>query len=469
MRKNRKRFHRLSVKFILGVTGILLLILTATLFINSRVMERYYLHRQRENVRQAGESLKEALARGCTPEEASLELEEKENVLVAFSRNTDNYDSLSSDLREKFRQKGLGFQKFWLWEDDYISAVQNGYRFRLYRQEKLNYGILVEYMPVRDQLYAIAAIVPDAADFIRLINRFSIVLYAVSLAVAVGLISLFVKHITNPLGKMEHFSRQLSRQEYAVLDIRTGDELETVAESMNQMSRSLREYEKQLLHKNRQMKQLLDDVAHDIKTPVSLIGMYASGIKDGLDDGTFLDTIEEQNARISRLVERLLSLSRIESREYPLTPIALDTILHKCIEEQRMALHARGLSFQEELTCAVEIMGNGELVALLFSNLVTNAVKYASSGTVEVTLCRVGERCRFRISNEFTNDALDPERIWDPFYVGEPSRSRALTGTGLGLAIVKRIAEQYGYSVRCEIREGRILFEVLFQDCLRIV
>ena len=47
MHKNRKRFHRLSVKFILGITGILLLILTATLFINSRVMERYYLHRQR--------------------------------------------------------------------------------------------------------------------------------------------------------------------------------------------------------------------------------------------------------------------------------------------------------------------------------------------------------------------------------------------------------------------------------------
>ena len=91
-----------------------------------------------------------------------------------------------------------------------------------------------------------------------------------------------------------------------------------------------------------------------------------SGIKDGLDDGTFLDTIEEQNARISRLVERLLSLSRIESREYPLSPIALDTILHKCMEDQRMALHARGLSFQEELACDVEIMGNSELVALLF-------------------------------------------------------------------------------------------------------
>ena len=78
------------------------------------------------------------------------------------------------------------------------------------------------------------------------------------------LLSLFVKHITNPLRQMEHFSRQLSRQEYAVLVIRTGEDLETVAENMNQMSRSLREYEKQLLNKNRQMKQLLDDVAHDI-------------------------------------------------------------------------------------------------------------------------------------------------------------------------------------------------------------
>lgn len=110
---------------------------------------------------------------------------------------------------------------------------------------------------------------------------------------------------------------------------------------------------------------------------------------------------------------------------------------------------------------------NSELVALLFSNLLSNAEKYASSGAVEVTLCRMGERCRFRISNGFNNAALDQERIWDPFYVGEPSRSRALTGTGLGLAIVKRIAEQYGYSVRCEIGEGRILFEVLFPAALK--
>ena len=111
MHKNRKRFHRLSVKFILGITGILLLILTATLFINSRVMERYYLHRQRENVRQAGETLKEALARGCTPEEAALELEERENVLVAFSWNTENYVTCGKNSDRKawaFRSSGSG-------------------------------------------------------------------------------------------------------------------------------------------------------------------------------------------------------------------------------------------------------------------------------------------------------------------------------------------------------------------------
>ena len=85
----------------------------------------------------------------------------------------------------KNSDRKAGFQKFWLWEEDYISAVQNGYRFRLYGQEKLNYGILVEYMPVGEQLYAIAAIVLMRRIY-PLVNRFSIVLYAVSLAAAVG-------------------------------------------------------------------------------------------------------------------------------------------------------------------------------------------------------------------------------------------------------------------------------------------
>ena len=88
-----------------------------------------------------------------------------------------------------------------------------------------------------------------------------------------------------------------------------------------------------LLEKNRQMEALLDNVAHDLKTPISLIGTYASGMQDGLDDGTFLDTIIRQNTKMAQLAEKLLGLSRIGQKDYPEETIALDRLLQNQIEE----------------------------------------------------------------------------------------------------------------------------------------
>ena len=462
MTNGKRRFHRLSTKFICGTAAILALILAATLFVNSKVAARYYLRQQTAYVSQAGSRIREYLDAGMSPDEAVASLESSDNVLITYAANTSDYDALSSSLRDKFREKGLGFQKFWLWDQDYLSAVQKGSQFRLYQQDKLNYGILVEYIPVGSNLYAVAAIIPNTADFIGIINRFSILLHVISLIIAVVLLYLLVKHITNPLRRMERFSQEIARQEYGSLHISTRDELEHVADSMNQMSISIQQYQKMLQAKNQQMEQLLNDVAHDLKTPISLIGMYSSGIQDGLDDGTFLETIIQQNNRMSQMTERLLNLSGIERKGHPLTTIRLDLLLSECIGEQKLFLSKRGLSLNTAVTPNLEITGNAELVTELFSNLLSNAVKYAASGTVHAELGKNDGQCCFRITNELGNDDLDTERIWEPFYVGEPSRNKALSGTGLGLPMVKKIADTFGYQIRC-IREGHVItFEGIF-------
>ena len=131
MIKRRVKIRRLSTKFLFGITGILVLILIATLLINSRIAERYYLNQQSRYVRKTGDLLKERLQEGQEADKVIEELEASEQVLVVYSAKSDSYDELSMDLRRKFQEKGLGFQKFWLWDQDYISAVQNGSQFRL--------------------------------------------------------------------------------------------------------------------------------------------------------------------------------------------------------------------------------------------------------------------------------------------------------------------------------------------------
>lgn len=471
MRLGRRMLNRLSHKFILGIIAILLLMMAGSILLNTRIAERYYLYRQRQYVGAVGSTLASTIEEGIKPEDAVAQIEESENVLIVYTERIQDPETLGTALRDAFREKGLGFQRFWLWEEDYARTLQDGSRFRLYQQDKLNYSILVQYLTAGEQLYAIAAIVPNAAVFIQIINRFGIVLYSLSVFAAIILIYILIRRITKPLDEIEQFTKRLSAHQFQPLQIKTGDELEHVADSLNQMGREIEQYQKDLQLKNEQMKRLLNDVAHDLKTPISIISTYSSGIEDGLDDGSFLETIRQQNQKMSQIVERLLDIARIEQGDYPLENVRLDRLLSECLEEHRMLFRQRGLEVQAQIEKDAVIYGNPELLRRLFSNLLSNAGKYASEGAVGVCLHK--DRSQgwdkeaawvFELSNEFENQDLDTERIWEPFYVGEVSRNKALSGTGLGLSVVRQIAARFGYTAECGIEGYHIVFRIRFEE-----
>lgn len=454
---------KLAKKFMAGILSILLLTLAISLFVNTSVVERFYLYRQRSAVNKIGDALESRLALGRSPEAVIRELEQVENVLIAYAGQDSGSEALSAGLREKFRQKGLGFQKFWLWEQDYASILESGGKTKLYQQDRLNYGILVKYLSFEGRLFAIARIVPNTREVVSIINTFFTVLQLFSLLTALALIWILVWHITDPLKKIGEFSGKLGRQEYKPLCIKTGDELEAVADSINRMGESIQNYQRRLLEKNEQMEQLLDNVAHDLKTPISLIKLYASGIRDGLDDGSFLEVVIRQSGKMERLTEQLLRLSRIGRQEYPREPVRLDLLFTVQMEELKPLADARGLPVDASIVSNALVAGNPDLIAALFSNLLSNAFQYAAGGRVEARLEKAGGAYIFTISNQLGKTEPDLERIWEPLYVGETSRNEALSGTGLGLAIVKRIAEQSGYSIRCEVIDGWVRFTLVFQ------
>lgn len=457
-----KLLNRLSKKFIIGVILILLFTLAGTLFVNSRIVEKFYLYEQRKYIREIGNQLDIELKNGSTPQEAIQTIEQQEKVLIAYSEETTASDVLAYELRECFRQKGLGFQKFWLWDQDYETAMQKGSQFRLYSQNKMNYSILVLYLPLESGMYAIAAIVPDATGFILIINKISFVIFSFAILIAIMLIFVLTRHITRPLAEICAYTKKISSRNYQPLQIKTGDELEDVARSLNEMSFDIEQYQGMLEEKNDQMKQLLSDVAHDLKTPISLVGMYASGIKDGLDDGTFLDTIIRHNDKMSKIVEKLLHLSRIEQKEHPCEKLLLDELLIQCIDEQKILFDQRNLKVKENIQTGLIFDGNRELLNELFSNLLSNAAKYATLGCVRVELMKRDQAYFFCIANSTDNIDLDTSMIWQPFYVGENSRNKELSGTGLGLPIVKKIADQFHYSILCNQNGHDISFEIVF-------
>ncbi len=126
-----RHINHLSQKICIGVVLILLCTLAVTLFANSQITRRIYLREQREYLRKIGEQLEDELKTGLAPDEVIHKIENKEKVLIAYSVQNSTPEILANELRNSFRQKGMGFHKLWLWDQDYAAATQEGSRFRL--------------------------------------------------------------------------------------------------------------------------------------------------------------------------------------------------------------------------------------------------------------------------------------------------------------------------------------------------
>jgi two-component system phosphate regulon sensor histidine kinase PhoR len=206
------------------------------------------------------------------------------------------------------------------------------------------------------------------------------------------------------------------------------------------------------------------NASHELRTPLSsLVGFIETlrgpAAEDSEAQQRFLSIMEEQATRMSRLVEDLLSLSRIEMQEH--TPPKGETDLAELLETLTAALDVKAREKDMTLSLEVEgrprVIGQKDELAQVFQNLIENALKYGREGTeVTVTLRTAGpgenpELARLRrraavISVRDRGEGIAREhlpRLTERFYRVDTARSRKLGGTGLGLAIVKHIVNRH--------------------------
>ncbi|MCA5960761.1 HAMP domain-containing histidine kinase [Blautia sp. RD014234] len=378
--------NKLSQKFMAGILVILSVSTCASALLNAGFVDKYYLHqKKRVSLRFAAGSWKQWMtAYPMKRRSREIEAENKVIAVSADSRSSDN-DMINYEIRDAFQVKGVGFQKFWLWEEDYKEVMRGKNRIRLYSQEKLNYSLLVEYAAGDSRLFSVAMILPDIKDAVRIMNACTVSISFLTILLSLLFIFILVRRVTAPLKQFDAFAASMGRNEFHPLEIHTNDELERAAANLNAMGNQITAYQKSLQNKKEQMEQLLDNVAHDLKTPVSLIRLYADGIKDGLDDGTFLDTIMQQSSQMDRMINRLLFLTRIEKKSHPLNHMISVTCCRISWNPARRFLKEQNLEFVPDIQAQTVVTTNGEWMESVFSNLITNAVKYASGHKIWIT------------------------------------------------------------------------------------
>jgi len=204
------------------------------------------------------------------------------------------------------------------------------------------------------------------------------------------------------------------------------------------------------------------NASHELRTPLTVIvGFLEIAMSDpGIDVTTrmsHLTLMTEQAHRMQRLIQDMLTLSRLESDEYPLRRERVD--VHSLIDS--IAAEARALSGgRHQIEVAVDgpdIMGSMEELRSAFANLASNAVRYSpNGGTIRLAWTRGADALSFAVTD--CGIGIDPEhipRLTERFYRVDKSRSRETQGTGLGLAIVKHVLLRHGGKLTITSHPGK--------------
>jgi two-component system, OmpR family, sensor histidine kinase SenX3 len=204
------------------------------------------------------------------------------------------------------------------------------------------------------------------------------------------------------------------------------------------------------------------NLGHEIKTPVGAILLLAEAALDAGDDADavrrFLERLQHEAGRLSRLVQELIELSRLQGGE-PLpgrTPVSVDGIVDDAIDLVRATADAKHIALERGGDGDLHTTGSHTQLVTALGNLLENAIAYSSERTrVAIGVRRRSDQIEIAVSDEGIGIAKeDLGRIFERFYRADPARSRATGGTGLGLAIVKHVIGNHGGEVTVSSRLG---------------
>lgn len=225
----------------------------------------------------------------------------------------------------------------------------------------------------------------------------------------------------------------------------------------------------QAAKENQMRRELTQNIAHELKTPVASILGYTDTILDDPQmpsetQRQFIQRTNVQAQRLTALLQDISTLNRMDYAAHQLTMERTDVsaIVGDIVEETAIALKKRHITLNNCLPQHIVIKGNPSLIYSIFRNLVDNAINYAGEGTtIDISAEQTDDSWTFRFSDNGVGIA--PKhllRIFERFYRIDKSRSRSMGGTGLGLAIVKNAVLLHGGTITAHLaKNGGLVFE----------
>lgn len=314
--------------------------------------------------------------------------------------------------------------------------------------------------------YYIFATSPISAvrELMSTITKVYLILAIIPIIIMFFAIYAMTYNLTKPLKSMSEAAKAMAKGDFSKrIPVTSDDEIGELAVSFNMMTNSLANLEGM-------RRSFVANVSHELKTPMTSIGGFIDGILDGTIPPErheyYLKTVSDEVKRLSRLVEGMLSMSRLESGQSVLKPekIEFSQLLYTIVigQEQRIEqnnLEIQGLDSIENIT----LPADKDLIYQAIYNLVDNAIKFTNKGgTISFSLQDKKDYIVFSISN--TGKGIPKQElplVFQRFYKGDKSRSNVKDSTGLGLYLVKTIVSAHKGNISVTSVEDKITtFEI---------
>lgn len=332
---------------------------------------------------------------------------------------------------------------------------------------------LVKYVDFqfRDKMEGSAFIVTDVSSVMPEVKQFisdvALAIILILVATAALLIFWIYKGITGPLGKMQKAAQNIKDGNLDFkLEATTDDELGQLCSDFEDMRQRLKLNAEEKLTYDKENKELISNISHDLKTPVTAIKGYAEGIMDGVADtpekmDKYIRTIYNKATEMDRLINELTFYSKIDTNRIPynFSTIPVSAYFDDCAEDLSLELESKGIDFSyfNYVEGEQKIIADAEQLKRVINNIVSNSVKYMDKqcGRINLRVKDVGDFIQVEIEDNGKGIAeRDLPNIFNRFYRTDASRNSSKGGSGIGLSIVKKIVEEHGGKIWATSKEG---------------
>ena len=275
------------------------------------------------------------------------------------------------------------------------------------------------------------------------------------------------RSVLRPLSKLQEATRKIRDGNLDfTLEVEEDDEIGELCQDFEEMRIRLKENAEEKIQYDIENKELISNISHDLKTPITAIKGYVEGIMDGVASSPekldkYIRTIYNKANDMDRLIDELTFYSKIDTNKIPyeFNKINVNSYFGDCVEEVGLDMDSRNieLGYFNYVSDDVVVIADAEQMKRVINNIISNSVKYMDKpkGIINIRIKDVGDFIQIEIEDNGRGIAAkDLPCIFDRFYRTDSSRNSSQGGRGIGLSIVRKIVEDHGGRIWATSKEG---------------